>query len=106
MLSPTPGGLAGRLGLPQPATAEDKILTIAQAATQLLDELAEISGPQRGKLAAIAEMMRAAAGDGHPIFYCGWGLALQRMAPRMAGQQRYGQTLQKFRKADFARRPV
>ena len=27
MLSPTPGGLAGRLGLPQPATAEDKILT-------------------------------------------------------------------------------
>ena len=34
------------------------------------------------------------------------GLALQRMAPRMAGQQRYGQTLQKFRKADFARRPV
>ena len=51
MLSPTPGGLAGRLGLPQPATAEDKILAIAQAATQLLDELADISDPQRGKLA-------------------------------------------------------
>ena len=58
MLSPTPGGLAGRLGLPQPATAEDKILTIAQAATRLLDEVADIADPERTKLAEIAEMMR------------------------------------------------
>jgi len=58
VISPTPAGLASRLGFAQPSSAEDKVLAIAKAATQLLDELAEIPEETRAKLAAIAEMMR------------------------------------------------
>ena len=58
VVSPTPSGLASRLGLAQPNSAEDKVLAIAKAATQLLDELAEMPEQARVKLAEIAEMMR------------------------------------------------
>ena len=58
VISPTPAGLASRLGLPQPASAEDKVLMIAKAATHLLDELAEMPAQTTAKLADIAEMMR------------------------------------------------
>ncbi len=58
VVSPTPSGLASRLGLAQPNSAEDKVLVIAKATTQLLDELAEMSEQARVKLAEVAEMMR------------------------------------------------
>ena len=55
---PAPDGLAMRLNLPAPTSAEDKAVTIARAAQRLLDELADLLPDQAQKLAGIADMMR------------------------------------------------
>lgn len=55
---PAPDGLAMRLNLPRPHSAEDKAMLIGRAARQLLDELAGLLPDQAKKLAGIADMMR------------------------------------------------
>ena len=55
---PAPDGLAMRLNLPAPTSAEDKAVTIARAAQRLLDELADLLPDQAQKLAGVADMMR------------------------------------------------
>ena len=54
---PTPTGLAARLGLSTPVSAEDKAMTIFQAAQKLIDELAEQPDKEKQKLARFADMM-------------------------------------------------
>ncbi len=54
---PTPAGLAARLGLATPVSAEDKAMTIFQAAQKLIDELAEEPSNVKQKLARLADMM-------------------------------------------------
>jgi ATP-dependent DNA helicase DinG len=54
---PTPAGLAARLGLATPISAEDKALTIFQVTQKLIDELAEQPDEVKQKLAQLADMM-------------------------------------------------
>ncbi len=54
---PTPAGLAARLGLAIPVSAEDKALTIFHAAQKLIDELAEQPDKVKERLAQLADMM-------------------------------------------------
>ena len=54
---PTPSGLASRLGLAAPLSAEDKALTIIRAARCLLDELVVLPEADKQKLARLADMM-------------------------------------------------
>ena len=54
---PTPAGLASRLGLAAPLSAEDKALAIMHAAQTLIDELAELPETDKQKLARLADMM-------------------------------------------------
>ena len=54
---PTPSGLASRLGLAAPVSAEDKALTIMRAAQLLIDELAQLPDTDKQKLARLADMM-------------------------------------------------
>lgn len=54
---PTPAGLAARLSLATPVSAEDKALTILHAAQKLIDELAEQPDRVKQKLARLADMM-------------------------------------------------
>ena len=54
---PTPSGLASRLGLAAPLSAEDKALTIIWAARCLLDELVVLPEADKQKLARLADMM-------------------------------------------------
>ncbi|MGB0819089.1 MAG: ATP-dependent DNA helicase, partial [Candidatus Puniceispirillaceae bacterium] len=54
---PTPAGLAARLGLAIPVSAEDKALTIFHAAQKLIDELADQPDKVKQKLARLADMM-------------------------------------------------
>ena len=81
VISPTPAGLASRLGLSQPASAEDKVLTIAQAATGLLDELAEMPAQTTAKLADIAEMMRRGGWRWAPAILLQLGVSSAKNAP-------------------------
>ena len=81
VISPTPAGLASRLGLSQPASAEDKVLTIAQAATRLLDELAEMPAQTTAKLADIAEMMRRGGWRWAPAILLQLGVSSAKNAP-------------------------
>ena len=54
---PTPSGLASRLGLAAPGSAEDKAMTILKAAQSLIDELALLPDKDKQKLARLADMM-------------------------------------------------
>ena len=81
VISPTPAGLASRLGLSQPASAEDKVLTLAQAATRLLDELAEMPAQTTAKLADIAEMMRRGGWRWAPAILLQLGVSSAKNAP-------------------------
>ena len=54
---PTPSGLASRLGLPAPISAEDKALSIIRAAQMLIDELAQKPEDEKRWLAGLADMM-------------------------------------------------
>lgn len=81
VISPTPPGLASRLGLPQPASPEDKVLTIARAATHLLDELAEMPAQTTDRLAEIAEMMRRGGWRWAPPILLQLGVSAAKNAP-------------------------
>ena len=56
---PTPAGLASRLGLAAPLSAEDKALTIIRAAQSLIDELSVLPEADKNKLARMADMICA-----------------------------------------------
>ncbi len=55
---PTPEGLALKLGLASPVTAEDRAMLLSKATFRLLDELEMMTSKQQQHLAELAEMMR------------------------------------------------
>ncbi len=54
---PAADGLATKLGLPAPQSAEDRAVIIAQTAQILLQELTQISAKQADHMASLADMM-------------------------------------------------
>ncbi len=106
MISPTPPGSSQPFASAPRASPEDKVLTIARAATHLLDELAEMPAQTTDRLAEIAEMMRRGAGDGRHDLTPAGGQVKQKMPRQMAGPLRCGAIFRKFLIAVFAHHPL
>ncbi len=101
---PTPTGLAGRLGLARPRSAEDQVMVMAEAADRLLDEIDEMTDEQKQALAGLAEMMRRGGWQWAPLILLRLGITQGSAAPPDGSAASVWRQMEEI--ADSPHRPV